>query len=263
MGVFEHDLGVDDDIVLAALAHELIDGMPRAQVCPAEVALHDIDVAAVLEDGIVDGEVGIAGIVLGDIVELFLVAVGGVLDLEVAEHGGEDMLEGVGELAAVGHEDARIPIELATLHEHGGKLALGFLSERLDLEDVGLAAEVAHLDIAIAGLGARGLDTHGQEDIVLGDVAETRLEATHEGGLVDDELVGGGDEDVGIGIDATDAHGGPRHAGGGIAIDGLYEDVLFVDIGELLVDQREVFPAGTYIYILVRDDLDDAVVGGL
>ena len=261
--VVEHDFGVDNDIVGIAMAHELVDGMPRAKVCPSELALHDVDVVCVLEEGIVDGEVGIAGVVLLDILQLFVVVVGGLLELEVAQHTGEDALKALGELAGVGKEDARVPIELATLHEHLGKGTLGFLCERLDLEDVGFAAEVAHLDIAVAWLGARGLDTHGEEDIVVGDVVETCLYAADEGCLVDDELVSRGDDDVGIGVAALDAHVGPRHAGCRIAVDGFYEDVAFVDVGDLLLDEGEVLLTGADEDVLQGDDLGEAVERGL
>ena len=114
------------------------------------------------QDGIVDGQVGIARIVLGHVLQLLLVGVVRVLKLQVTQHAGEDILEAQRQVSAVSDKHARIPVELATLHEHLGKTALGFLGKRLDAEHIGLTAQVTQLDISIARLWSRRFHAHHQ-----------------------------------------------------------------------------------------------------
>ena len=237
--------------------------MPRPQVGPSEVTLHDIHVIAVFQDGIVYRQVGIARIVLCHVLQLLVITVFRLLKLQVAQHTGEDALKTLCQLARVDHKDARIPVELATLHKHLGKLALRLLSERVHRVQIGLATQVTHLDITIAGLRTRRLHTHRQQHVVLGDITQTRLQTTHELSLVDHQLVRGRDNDVGIWLAALDAHIGPRHAGCRIAVHRLHQDVTLIHFGHLLLHQRQILLTRTDKYILKGDDLQEAIKGCL
>ena len=103
--------------------------MPRAQIGPAEVTLHHEDVLTMFQDGIVDGEVRVAWIVLSDIFHFFVIAVLGLFKLQIAQHAWEDALETLCQFTTVCDKDACVPVELTAFHEHGGKLTLRLLCE--------------------------------------------------------------------------------------------------------------------------------------
>ena len=99
------------------------------------------------------------------------------------------MLEVLNQVACVRYEDTRVPVELATLHEHLREVALRLFRERFYLVNLGLATQVAQLDIAIAGLRPCRLHTHRQQHIVLRHVAHAYVHAMGEGRLVEYQLV--------------------------------------------------------------------------
>ena len=259
--VLHEYVAVDDDIVAGALAHAFVDGMPRAQVCPSEVARHDIDVVGALEDALVDAELGVGGVVLVDEGHLLLDVVLEAVVVKLVDDVGEELAEAVVEVAGVGEDEAGVPQELAALHEHAGEVALGLLGEALYAIEVAVGRLVALLDVSVAGFRTGGLDTHGEEDVIAAGVAEGFVDVAEEGFLVEHELVAGGDDDDGVSVAAADAHIGPCHAGCRSTVDGFYHDVLFVDVGQLLSHQGGVLLVGADEDVLLGQDFLEAVEG--
>ena len=68
---------------------------------------------------------------------------------------------------------------------------------------------------------------------MVGDKVEGLGDIVSEGLVVDDGLVGGCDDDVGVGADAEDVVAGPCHAGGGVAVDGFAQEVVFGQFRQL------------------------------
>lgn len=99
------------------------------------------------------------------------------------------MLESHDQVLGIRDKDTCIPIELATLHEHLGKVAFRFLCERLHLEHLRLAAQVAQLYITIAGLRPCRLDAHCQQYIILPDITYANINAMEERLFVEHQLV--------------------------------------------------------------------------
>ena len=62
--VFGNHVGADHHIVVLALAHTLVDGMPHAQVGPSEVAPHHADVLVVVKQSEIYRQIGIRGEIL-------------------------------------------------------------------------------------------------------------------------------------------------------------------------------------------------------
>ena len=136
------------------------------------------------------------------------------------------MLEGLNQMTGIRNEDTRVPVELPTLHKHRRKVALGLLRKRLHLEHLGLATQVAQLDIAITRLRTRRLHTHRQQHIVLRHIADTHVDAVIEGIEVQHQLVRRGHHDVRLRVAPQDTHRGPRHTGSRITMYRFQQDVL-------------------------------------
>ena len=83
-------------------------------------------------------------------------------------------------MVCTGDEYARVPVELATLHKHSGKVALRFLGKRFHLIYVGLATQVAQLDISVAWLWSGGANAHCQQHPVLRYIAYAYINAVGE-----------------------------------------------------------------------------------
>ena len=74
-------------------------------------------------------------------------------------------------------------------------------------------------------------------------------------------LVGGRNDEVGPGVGHHDAVYSPSHAGSGVPVDRLCQDMLHGDLGQLAADNVKVFPTGIYIDVLPGKDADKAVEG--
>ena len=253
MRVLQHYIRVDNHIVVLTLAHTLVDGMPRAQVGPSEVTLHYVHVLAMFQDGIVDGQVGIAWVVLGDVLQFLLIGVVGILKFQVTQYAGEYLLKALGQVSSVRDKHTRVPIEFATLHEHLCKLTLRLLCERLHAEHLRLATQVAQLDIAIAWLRTRGLHPHHQQHIVFRHIAYPYLQTTGKRFLVHHHVVRRCYDNVGIRVYPFDTHVSPSYAGCRITVQRLYQNLVLIEVGQLLLDNGHILLTRTYIYVLFRE----------
>ena len=155
-------MGVKEYVIILHLADSFIDGMPSTHIGPAEITLHHIHVFALLQYRIVERKVRITRIIRFNILQLLVQRIARMLNLQVAQHLRENLLKSQNQVLGIGDEDARIPIELTTLHEHLGKIALRFLRKRLHLKHLRLAAQVAQLDVTVSWLRSCRLDTHRQ-----------------------------------------------------------------------------------------------------
>ena len=171
------------------------------------------------------------------------------------------MCESIVHLTRVRQEHTRVPIKLATFHEHLGKLAFRFLSKRLHLIDVGLTAQVAHLDISVARLRSCRYDADSQQYVVSRYVAQTNLHAIQESFFVHHQLVRWRDNDVGIGICSPNAYVCPGYTGCCIAVDGFHQDVVFAYLWHLFENHWQILLTCTYIYILLGYHLAEPVEG--
>ncbi len=119
---------------------------------------------------------------------------------------------------------------------------------------------LAHLDVAVAGLGSGGADAEGQQGVMGLDEVEAVGDGLLEEGVVCDEVVAGGDDDARFGVDCRDVVCRPGDAGGCVAAGGLQEDVCLRQLGELLADEGGVLGVGDHHHVLGPYDGQDAVV---
>ena len=188
MRVVENNIAVNDHVVALALLHGLVDAVPCAEVGPAEVAFHDIHVLRLLQYAMVYRHVGVGGEVLFHIVVLILNAEARVLCVELTQHRWQELAEVLVETVDVGKEKARVPVELAAVHEHLCELAVRLLRERLHLVHV-VGSTLAQLNVAISRLRTCGFDTHRQQTVVLLDKLQTLNDVLLERLFVHDRLV--------------------------------------------------------------------------
>ena len=141
--------------------------MPCTHVGPTKIALHDKNIVTVLKDSIVDRQVRIKRVTLSHILHLLLIGIVGVLHLKITQYLWELHLEIIAQMLSIRDEDARVPIELTTLHKHLRKVTFRLLSERLHPIHIQFTALVAQLDVTIAWLWSRGLHAHDQQNIIL------------------------------------------------------------------------------------------------
>ena len=180
--------------------------------------------------------------------------------VEVAQHAGEEGAERVVEEARVGEKHTRVPVELATLHKHAGKFAVGLLCERLHAVDL-VAGHFAFLDIAVAWLRTGGLDAHREQTVVGAYEIEALAYVGEELLLVQHHLVGGDGQQAGILVGMIDAVARPRHAGCRVAVYGFGQDMVVVHLGQLFVHQVEVGRIGVDVYVVQRQHPPHAVKG--
>ncbi len=124
----------------------------------------------------------------------------GILLIEIAQDGREELREHRTRILRVGDEDTRVPHKLAAVHEHLSKLTVRLLREAPHLIDAAFH-EAVGLDIAITGLRARRLDSHSEEGIVSGGKGHGFSDILLEHLIVEDELVTGYDDHHRIIID--------------------------------------------------------------
>lgn len=160
-------------------------------------------------------------------------------------------------------EDAGVPVVVA-----GREVLLGG-------GEVGLFLEGFHLiylvhvswfgsgNVAVAGLGAAGLDADGDDNFLVGGIAECLSEDTLILGGVDDEGIGGGYHDVGIVMLLLDLPTSVGDAGGSVACLGFGEDIINGHVRDLLLDNADVFLVGDHPHVLNGTDGLEAVDGEL
>ena len=139
--------------------------------------------------------------------------------------------------------------------------AVGFLREGLHLIYIGVARCLAHLDVAVAGFGARGTDAEGHQYVVLGGEFQFFEDAVFEGSLVEDNLVGRCDGDGGIFVETQDAVDSPGYARRGVSLHGLYDELVVADVWELLADEGGIVVVGRDEDVVLGQNLHKPVVG--
>ena len=159
----------------------------------------------------------------------------------------------------VGKEYARVPVELAAVDEYLREVALRLLGERLHLVHAVLHL-VAHLYISVARLGARRLQAEREHKPVVRHEVESAAYALGERLLADDGLVGGRDDDVGVGVVRNDAMRAPCYARRRAAMYRLCEQMVGRYVGQLLTHEVDIRVVGVHIYVLYRHNLLEAVV---
>ena len=233
VAVLHVHVGIHHHVVVVVLGQGLVDAVPCAQVGPTEVATHHAHVVELVEHACLDGYIGIGGETLRHVGRLLLKRGVWVLLVESGEHGGQELgkhlLDGLG----IGGEDAGVPQELAAVHEHLGKLAIGLLGEAPHVEDVCLHRLVG-LYVTIARLWPGGFHSHRHEGVVRGHEAHCRLYVLAESVVVEYELVAGHHYQHRVLVVLCHMVACPRHAGRGVAQYRLHKDVLAWQLGQLL-----------------------------
>ena len=261
MRVLHHHLRVYHHIVVCRLALALVDGVPRTQVCPSEVALHHAHVLAALQHTPVDAQVGVRRIVLVDKCHLLFDGVLLQMDVYVFQHVREQPAEAMVQIAGVREDESCVPQKLAAVHEHLRKLALWLLRERLHLVEVLLLQGLALLDVAIAWLRSGGLHAHGQQQVVVRHEVKGFLDVPVEGLFVQHKLVRWHYHHLAVRIATADAHVCPGHTRGGASIHGLHHQVLFMQTRQLLSHQRGILVVGADEDVFLGEYLGKTVEG--
>ena len=163
----------------------------------------------------------------------------------------------------VPHEDSGIPIVIA-----GGKVLLGCLQVWLFLEGFHLiylvyAREIGCGDVAIACFWAAWLDANGHDGFFVGSIVQSLAEDALIFGCVYNQSIGGGYNDVGIGVLLLDFPTSIGDAGGGVTCLWLGENIVCRHVRYLLLDDADVFLVGDHPHILYRTDRFQSVNGEL
>ena len=178
-----------------------------------------------------------------------------------AQHNGQNTPQTVNEMLHIGQKDAGVPQELTTLYKYTGKIALGFLSERLHTIQALRLRFLTHLNIAIAWLRTRRLHTHGNQAVFLADKVQTVEHVATEGIIADDGLVGRYDNNTSVRTDMRNAIGGPRHTRRRIAGYRLRQNIIGRQLRQLLTNPMSILHLRTDINICARDETYEMVVG--
>lgn len=171
---------------------------------------------------------------------------------------GQVFAEGFDDGLHLPDEDPRIPVELAGLKEGLRQLEVGFFGEALDLAD---GVVVRDLNVAVARVGARGFDAHGQQGVVPVGELEAFADDRAEIVLVEDQVIRRRDDHLGIGVLPEQRIGRIGDAGGRIAADRLAEHLFLPDFGDMLQHQILVFVVRHDEEIPGGDDFCEALVG--
>ena len=102
----------------------------------------------------------------------------------------------------------------------------------------------AHLDVTVARFGTAGFDAHREQRITLLDEVKGVHDALLELLDIDDEVIAGGYHHAGVGVDSLDVVGCPGNARCGVAASGLEQNLVILDFGQLLLDERLVYLVG-------------------
>ena len=81
------------------------------------------------------------------------------------------------------------------------------------------------MDISVAGVGLHGLCAEGDDPVVLLHAVDGLREVAHEAVEAEDGMVGRRHNDGSLGVHLCDDGGGIGDAGGGVAAQGLAEDL--------------------------------------
>ena len=204
----------ENGIAVGIFLRHVVDFWPTADVGPSEVAAAHVDIVAFLKHHEVDGGVEARRIVFLYLLQFLLgrealpvgvepVAHHDAFRFEKVEHGGD----------APQHE-ARVPEKFSAFDKHAGIFERWFFGEGFDARGGVVDVLASLLDIAVGRVGNRWHGAHDEEVVVLRHEVEAFGNLLSEVGLVDDELIGGRDDDVGVAVDVGDVAGGPGCGGG-------------------------------------------------
>ena len=241
-------------------------GVPAAQVAPAEVGGIDEDFLGLFHDGVVHGDAFAEGEALVDHGLFFGVIVVGEDVLEGARDFGMIHAERVDNSAHAPDEDARVPEEVVLLDILEGCLHIGFFAEGIHAENVALARggeTQVGLDISVARLGMGGLDAEGDDGVGFGSKLQAVLDSLLECLHVHDDVVAGCHNYVGARVALLDFPTDVADAGGRVASAGLYDDVGFGHFGQLFVYLVAVLLAGGHPYVFGQHDTFESFKGQL
>lgn len=114
------------------------------------------------------------------------------------------LLEGLQQVCGFPDEDACIPEVIASVEVGLGGGAVGFFFEGLDGEDLAVWAW-GGFDVSIAGVGAGGLDSKGEDSGVLGGIVEGEPDLVEEGIFLKDDMIRRSRDEDGVGIGGMQA----------------------------------------------------------
>lgn len=163
----------------------------------------------------------------------------------------------------VPHEDAGVPIVVACGEVVLGGGEVGLLLEGFYLIYLVHVREVGCGDVAIACFGAAGLDANGHDGFFVRSIVQSLAENTLIFCCVYNQSIGGGYNDVGIGVLLMDFPTSVSDAGGCVACLWLGEDIICGHVRNLLLDDADVFLIGDHPHILYRTDRFQSVNGEL
>ena len=204
----------EDGIAVGIFLRHVVDFWPAADVGPSEVATAHVDIVAFLKHHEVDGGVEARRIVFLYLLQLLLGREALPVGVEPVAHENAVCLEEVEERGGAPEHEARVPEKLTALDKHAGIFERWFFGEGFDARGGVVDALAPLLDIAVGRVGNRWHGAHDEEVVVLRHEVESSGNLLGEVGLVNDELIGGRDDDVGVAVDVGDVAGGPCCGGG-------------------------------------------------
>ena len=160
-----------DQVAAVVLGGVEIEGLPCAQVSPAERCLEYPGTAGLFHYAVVNGDCGAVLVYLGDEFLLIRCAVILVSVLEERVDFWQPSFQGLADGGGVPYEDAGVPQEFAAVDKYLGQLPVGLLGEGFYLVcdvpvDGGGFFHIA-LYVAVAGLRTGGVDSESEEFIAL------------------------------------------------------------------------------------------------
>ncbi len=123
---------------------------------------------------------------------------------------------------------------------------------------------MAALDVTEAGVAVGGDDAEGDEGIgLLADDVEGGADGFLESGDRLDDVVGGDDGHHGVFVFGEEDTGGEADGVGGVAADGLAEEIVLGQLGEIFEHAIAMGGGGADVDALGREEAAEALVGEL
>ena len=142
---------MERNICTGLLTLELIERAPGTEVCPAEVDGKHHDVVCLLQDSVVNRDIGALRENLADTALLLISSISTLHLIEDRGQRRQVLMEGIEDRLHVPCEHPTIPKEFPTLVEDLRHLDVGLFREGLHLHKV-LIFNISELDVAIARL---------------------------------------------------------------------------------------------------------------
>ena len=146
------------------------------------------------------------------------------------------LADGVGQRPRRPEKHSRVPVVVAGGDELLGPVLIGLLDEAANVQRLVAGGKVAGLDVAVAGLGAGGLNTQHHNVVTGGGHGNALLQRLQKARLVGNDVVGGKDAQHRVGILALDQEGGQTACRRGVASHRLLHNLRLGHASQLVAD---------------------------